>query len=306
MNLLALPGWFRNSVLGAGLIGFIVLEQLWPTLGLWLFVAVSLTLGMGHGALDTVLLMGQFKPLSRALVYGLLYLVLTVVSGWLLSLSFSWALIALLLMSVWHFGEHFDQRILLRLAVGGVSVMAPALTQNTALAQLLQAITTHDLAWLLGVWNALAWAWVMLVGWIVFSALFRGLNKSTFSFNAGPSQTRGLLEICLVFCLSLMLSPLLHFAIYFGLYHCTAHIARVRRAVVHYRDSSNRMWIWVWSLSMLLTAVLMTTLWLWLPKAGLWAHHFDAQILQWLVVALGAVTVPHLLLVSYSKRWLGP
>jgi hypothetical protein len=133
MMLQALPWWFKTALLGAGLAFLYALEQQWPTLGVWLFVGLSLTLGMGHGALDTALLLGQFKPHSRAMLYGLLYLALTLLSGWLLSLSFAWALIALLLMSVWHFGELYAQRIWLRLAVGGVSVMAPALLQSTAL-----------------------------------------------------------------------------------------------------------------------------------------------------------------------------
>jgi hypothetical protein len=54
-----------------------------------------------------------------------------------------------------------------------------------------------------------------------------------------------------------------------------------------------------------LTALLMAALWQWLSGSAQWARHWDAQLIQWLVVALGAVTVPHLLLVSYSKRWLG-
>jgi Brp/Blh family beta-carotene 15,15'-monooxygenase len=292
-------------MLGAGLVGFILLEQLWPMLGLWLFVAVSLTLGMGHGALDTVLLMGQFKPLPRTLLYALLYLGLTVLCGWMLSLSFSWALIALLLMSAWHFGEHYGEHIWLRLAVGGVSVMAPALTQNLALAQLLQGVTTQSSTQLLGAWNALAWVWVLGVGLIILSALFKVGERSSFTNNAVPSDAHGLLEIFLVFSLSFFLSPLLHFAIYFGLYHCITHIARVRRAVVQHEGSTGAFWYWAWGLVMLLTALLMAALWQWLAGSAQWARHWDAQLIQWLVVALGAVTVPHLLLVSYSKRWLG-
>jgi hypothetical protein len=97
----------------------------------------------------------------------------------------------------------------------------------------------------------------------------------------------------------------LHFAIYFGLYHCTTHIARVRRAVVHHEGSTGAFWYWAWGLVMLLTALLMAALWQWLSGSAQWARHWDGQLIQWLVVALGAVTVPHLLLVSYSKRWLG-
>lgn len=62
MMLRALPWWFKTALWGLALACLYALEQQWPTLGVWLFVGLSLTLGMGHGALDTVLLLGQFKP----------------------------------------------------------------------------------------------------------------------------------------------------------------------------------------------------------------------------------------------------
>jgi beta-carotene 15,15'-dioxygenase len=305
MMLQALPWWFKTALLGAGLAFLYALEQQWPTLGAWLFVGLSLTLGMGHGALDTALLLGQFKPHSRAMAYGLLYLALTLLSGWLLSLSFAWALIALLLMSVWHFGELYAQRIWLRLAVGGVSVMAPALLQSTALGQLLQGAAPEYAARLLGLWSGLAWAWAALACLVVFTGLCSQRNRTMFGNNTVHLQTQAVLEISIVLALNWVLSPLFAFALYFGLYHCTAHIARVQRAAVRHQGLSGGQVAWAWCASMLLTAVLMAALWQWLPSAGQWAGRGDAQLLHWLVVALGAVTVPHLLLVGYSGRWLG-
>lgn len=305
MRLHALPGWLSAALVSAALVSFYALEQQWPQMAMWLFALVTLTLGMGHGALDAVLLLKQFRPQSRALIFGLVYLALTVSAGWLLSLSFSWALIALLIMSVWHFGELYSDRIALRLAVGGASVMTPVLLQVSALGQLLRDVTVQDLTWALTVWTAMAWVWAALVSFVVLDIVFKGLGKSNSGDANAHSYSPALREICIVMCLGLVFSPLLQFALYFGLYHCPAHIARVFRAVLRHGDASDGRAVWTWLLSMLLTAVLMVALWRWLPCAGNWACHLNAQLLQWLVVALGAVTAPHLLLVSHSSRWLG-
>ena len=300
-----LTQWRNATFLGTLLISLYALEHQWPLLGLWLFVGFSLTLGMGHGALDMVLLLGQFKPTSRAMVLGTMYLGLTLVSGWLFSLSFAWALVVLLVMSVWHFGEAYAQLVALRLAVGGASLMAPILIQKNALGQLLQDTANRDLSWLLNVWSGLAWAWAGLVFLVLLRSITNGPHRVALDDGTTPSGNSALLEIGMVFCLSLVFSPLLQFALYFGLFHCTTHIARVRRAALRHQGLPIALITWAWVGVMLLTAVLLAALWSWLPNAGRWASQVDAQMLHWLVVALGAVTVPHLLLVGYSDRWLG-
>lgn len=305
MKLPTSTGWRNGILLGTLLIGLYALENHWPLLGLWLFVGFSLTLGMGHGALDVVLLLGQFKPQSRAIVFGTMYLALTLVAGWLLSLSFAWALVVLLVMSVWHFGEAYEERVVLRLAVGGTSLMAPVLVQKNALNRLMQDIANGDLSWLLNVWSGLAWAWAGLVILVLLGSVTSGPHRVAFDHRAARSKNSALFEIGIVFCLSLVFSPLLQFALYFGLFHCITHIARVRRATLLHQGLPIALITWVWVGTMLLTAALLAALWNWLPNAGLWASQVDAQVLHWLVVALGAVTAPHLLLVSYSDRWLG-
>jgi beta-carotene 15,15'-dioxygenase len=305
MSLSASAGVFRWLMVAAAIGGFYLLEQRWPMLGAWLFVGLSLTLGMGHGALDTALLLGQFKPHLKALLYGLLYLALTIFSAWVLSWSFAVALIALLLMSVWHFGELFAQRPVLRLAVGGASVMAPAILQSAALATLLQGVNAQDASWLISVWRGMAWVWAALACYAVVAFIRSGHTQSMFGDKQRPLPARALLEITIVLILNAALSPLLAFALYFGLYHCTAHIARVQRATVRHQGLPKAALTWVWLTSMVLTAMLMFVLWRFLPTATHWAASLDAQLLQWLVVALGAVTVPHLLLVGYSDHWLG-
>ncbi len=297
--------WYGGAVLVASVLCLFALERQWPALGLWLFVGLTITLGFGHGALDMALMLSQFKPRSKALLYGLIYLALTLTAGWLLSLSFAGALAALLVMSVWHFGEAFGQSPLLRLAVGGSSLMAPALLQQKALSDLLRGVSDQDLSWLLSAWDFTAWAWLGLVGLIIVANAASKFNRAKDAWSAAHFPIRAQLEIGGVLLLSLVFSPLLQFALYFGLFHCVTHIARVRRAMMRHQEVSIKVITWAWIASMLLTMVLLIALWNWLPVSNLWATRIDAQMLHWIVVALGAVTLPHLLLIGYSNRWLG-
>ena len=54
------------AVVLSALVAVYALEQAWPALGWWVFVVLTLSLGMGHGALDAVLLLAQFVPKSKA------------------------------------------------------------------------------------------------------------------------------------------------------------------------------------------------------------------------------------------------
>jgi beta-carotene 15,15'-dioxygenase len=282
----------------SALLGLYALEQQVPQLGLWLFIVLSITLGMGHGALDTVLLLGQFKPAGNAIAYGCLYLLLTLVAAWLLSMSLGWALCILVAMSIWHFGEMYGAHILLRLSVGGASVMAPILLHSDAMSELLAVLVGDELAWVQRIWFVLSWMWaagaLCSLVWMVRSSSC--VHKHLFN--------KAVLEIAGVLILFSVLSPLLAFALYFGLYHCIAHILRVQRAVVKHRRMTRKAVLSIWLATGLFTAVLLLGLWRYLPNAMHLAHSASAQLLQWTIVALAAVTLPHLLLVAYSRRWL--
>ena len=282
-----------------------LIEHQWPLVGIWFLGFVSVTVGMGHGALDALLLMAQFRPLSKSIVLGALYLVITICAGWLFSVSFPIALITLLLMSAWHFGEIYRTTIVRRVAAGGASVMAPALLQHDELRALMQGVTIQEIPWLMDVWTGLAWAWVMVVVVLVLSALRTRREQVVSGQNFSDSTSRVLVEIGIVVCLNLVLSPVFQFALYFGTYHCVFHIARVQRAVRRHQSLPNKQAAWAWTISMVIVLILMAVLWQFLLGTEFQTIKISAQIVQWLVVVLGAVTVPHLLLVAYSNRWLG-
>lgn len=302
-----------GGALLAALAGLHLAERHFPVLSVWIFLGLTLTLGMGHGALDAALLVGQFKPYINALAYAGLYLGLVISSGWLLSMSIDIALIALILMSVWHFGELHASSLAMRLVVGGASVMVPVLVSNDALAALVKPLLGGgqlDAWWL---WSGMAMVWLLgLAVWLIYAAAGQARERQMPASQGGgllnhPLFCAAVETLCIV-CLNLALSPLLAFSLYFGLWHSVAHMARVQRAVAIHRRTNSTSLIVVIAAAVLVTAALLALLWwwlagsTWLPSA---AQLSSAPALQWLVVALAAVTLPHLLLVGYSRRWLG-
>lgn len=292
------------------------MDQGLPTLGLWLFIGLSLTVGMGHGALDAVLMLAQFKPYSNVAAYALVYLLLVIGCGALLAMSPGWALLALLAMSVWHFGELYHPSLANRLLVGGASVMAPMLLSNTALAAVLKHALGVDYSstWLVWYWLAMTWAVgaVIWVSWLVVQRINRRGTRSAEHADYDDATTRAALELAAVLALNAVLSPLMAFAVYFGLWHSLSHIARVLRAMDRHSSRakvSRKRLALAMGLTGLATAALLWVLWRWLPAGqgvdSLSAQGVQAFWVQWLVVALAAVTLPHMLLVGYSYRWLG-
>jgi Brp/Blh family beta-carotene 15,15'-monooxygenase len=297
-------GWLLSGFLCVVLGVFWALQIQWPLAGIWLLVLVIVTIGMGHGALDALLLVGQFRPLSKAMFIGAIYLVVTVGAGWLFSLSFPIALIALLLMSVWHFGEDYRSTVICRIAVGGGSVMAPALLQPEALSELLQSVTSQGFTWLMDIWTGLAWSWVVVIIMLILFTLGASRGKAAFGQYRAHAVSRAYAEIVIVVSLNLVLTPIFQFALFFGAYHCVLHIVRVQRAAEHHQGLPVGQAAWAWVISMAVVMILMAILWLWLRGSGFQAIQVTAQGLHWLVVVLAAVTLPHLFLVSYSQHWL--
>jgi beta-carotene 15,15'-dioxygenase len=299
----------------SALVAIYALEQAWPTLGWWVFVVLTLSLGMGHGALDAVLLLAQFVPKSKALLFSAGYLLLVLLTGWVLSWSLGLALLALIAMSLWHFGE-LQGDVVSRIAVGGASVMAPMVVAPTQMAALVQPLLAGDqfAAWL--AWRWLAIAWVILVSvwltyWLVRYASQMQTQKQVktqahidWRLSWQHPQVRAALEIACVVGLYVIFSPLLAFALYFGVWHSVNHIAKVQQAMARHYAVSARHYAAAVMGSMVLTLVFLGMLWLFLRSTSLLAQDHSVTVLQWLIVALAALTLPHLLLVSHSCRWL--
>jgi beta-carotene 15,15'-dioxygenase len=282
--------WFLPALLALAW-----LERQWPLLAIGFFVGATLTLGFAHGAMDIFLLRdqhGRFAVkacLAYALGAALLAMILAPWPGV--------ALIVLILLSVWHFGEqaHFEhanqpQAGLLRAVQGGGSVMLPVLLSPYALVPWVQSIALADALWAWPVWVGMAGLWCALL--LAALVLFK-------PWRAGEGKTLWI-ELIVLVILNLLLSPLLAFALFFGLYHSGVHIWRMLRLLGSEGSAWQGKW---WAATLAITWLALALLFWWMP-AQEFQHRDTGSWLRWLVVALAAVTLPHLVLVSRASKRL--
>jgi Brp/Blh family beta-carotene 15,15'-monooxygenase len=261
-------------------------ESQWPQFSLWIFVGLTLTVGFAHGALDVWLLLdakGQLMK-HRFVAYGLSVVVLAAVL-----LPFPGiALIALLLLSLWHFGEQADTlgidvkiQSLLRIVQGGASVMLPVLLKASEMKLWVQAIATESSAW----------------AWPVWVQPWRANARELV---IQPAMQVLAWEMLILLLLNVLLSPLLAFALFFGVYHCGLHVWRMRLL------KPRQMGAWPYvllGLTLLITWLGLVWLWLQMPMLAN-VSQWQGDWLRWLVVALAAVTLPHMVLVSQARARL--
>lgn len=281
------------------------LDQNFAQVGLWLFVGLALTTGFFHGALDIVLMQREFTSPHRLAGALALYVVAAVLLA-MLCASSGWLMVLVLLaMSVWHFGEPYGRWApgawVHRGVAGGAPIMLPALLSAGPVKDILTLSVGADasLAW--SVWQTMAWLWVGLC-----SVGLLALRHKLFCASLWA-------EVGLVFLLNMLLSPLAAFAIYFGLLHAAAHIQRVglqQHAKAQAADHSAAGFVPILTgrapllITCVATAALLVTL-AWYVQSDFITYH-DAQfpVLRWILVALTAATLPHLVIVSRCAHWL--
>jgi Brp/Blh family beta-carotene 15,15'-monooxygenase len=273
------------------------IDRITPSSGLWALIGLTATVGFLHGVLDVRLMQQRFVGVSSVLFFGFCYLILVLLLAWWLSAAIDLALWLLLLMSAWHFGEPYARwdglsrasQIFTRYVVGCAPIMLPILLSPSSLKLLLQP-ALFDPA--IDVWASMAICWLTL---LLFWLLFCGVK----SYRAAHYAWYELIGVLL---LNLIFSPVMAFALYFGVYHAPAHIWRVVRS----QPPTNTMK--VSSLAgtagvLIITLLFSMIVWHFLAQT---AHSSTgtAHIIQWLIVVLAALTLPHLVLVSLCSRQL--
>ena len=295
------------ALLGIALLRY--LDQTFASAGLWLFLVLTLSTGFFHGALDIVLIQREFAGPRRKAIALILYVsaaislaVLCVYSGWLMVL-------VLLIMSIWHFGEPYGRwprtqwsqgAWVHRVIAGGAPVLLPALLSGQALQAILPTAVGLDATWAWAIWQTLAWLWAALC--VTGLALMR---ERLFS---KPLWA----EVIVTMTLNLALSPLMAFSIYFGLMHSSMHIVRIaagyRRDAVSGTASENQpATVPSTRVAILITSVATVALLLalaWYLQDMPLALTGHGHLLNLLLVALTAVTLPHLVIVSRNAHWL--
>ena len=286
-------------------VALVFIDQNFQHAGLWLLMILNLTLGFGHGALDAHLLLRRFSSRAKALTLAAAYLLIVILLGWVLSHAVSIALWLLLGLSVWHFGEAFSRwdslhpatRTLTRFVVGGAPVMLPMCLSPGAMDDLLSASWQGNEV---QVWQWLAYAWLALfAGWFVLCGIprYRAARHAWY-------------ELAGAVALNLTFSPLMAFALYFGFYHSPVHIWRVWRtrplqanAPGNASASNLIKRAAPFLVTLALTLVLGVTL-LVMLNFSTSLFPIEAVSLRWLVVALAALTAPHLILIGLCAKQL--
>ena len=266
-----------------------------------LFMAVTFSTGIFHGMLDIVLLKSlQFKHTNFLVIYAALALV-----ALLFFLYFpSAALIALLVLSIWHFGEAQQsddsvkidskiQLIFMRFLVGACALAAPFILANQPLHEILVILLTDpnwlSITWM--AWGVIAWTWLIAF----FMSLIHLAIVKTMSFN-----NANLIEIFAIWLGFYLLSPLVAFSLYFGAYHAVRHIRDVlakTTAINLYKISLA--WVGIITLSILILITLLLNNQI--EMAGL-SVSSSTLLLRSSIVLLVAITLPHTFLISVWRK----
>lgn len=262
------------------------------------FLAIALTIGLFHGMLDIILL--QNKPFQQR-QFLLVYAALALGACLLLALFSGAALMILLLLSVWHFGEQqgempgekqgdskLRQLIIKRFILGTNALAAAFLLGGNDIAVILTTILNQPV-WLQTTWQV----WRLLsVLWLVTFALYLLLliyRQQLQTFYADLS------EIMLVWLAFLLLPPLVAFSLYFGAYHALRHIRDVLPDVYAIKTHGTILGLVVLaSAGLLLLIVTQDTNWL--------QNFSTSALLQATIILLVAVTLPHAVLISLWRK----
>lgn len=281
---MAIINWQRNVYLVAAvvfLIGSLVLPRFESNTEVIVTGALILFLGVPHGALDLLYLrkvIGVRSPVSIGL--SLLAYVATsslIVVLWLSSpLVF---LVAFLILSGFHFsGDPVGKvSLLTRIAVGSGVILLPSLMHRSETEHLYGLLTSQSVAEnVISVQYPLALA-TILIGIVALAIEIRKRNYNVAA------------ELLIGGLLATVAPPLLAFTIYFCLMHSARHVVRTSELI----RIPKRAFFLECVLPML--GVFVSGLVAWQFRSGL---TIDAKIIQVLFVMLGALTVPHMIIVE--------
>ncbi len=280
-------------------LALIALDHFDQHAGLLALVVLVASLGSVHGALDVLLMARRFEQTRTRWSFAGFYLAATLITAWALWNQPAPTLLLLLALSVWHFGETFQgaptglQRAVLRWVRGGAPVLMPALIAPSALQTLVLAAVSGDIAsseWVWAVWRSAAVLWSGGVCmWLVSLLVWTDAEETRHT----------LLELAACAVLYVVTSPLMAFAIFFGLYHATGHIRRVMALVPTAAAATRRKLhrdprvIAALAFTLMLGAGLVMAL----HTRTVAVFTFDGA-LRTLLLALTAVSVPHVVLVT--------
>ena len=260
------------------------------------FLAIALTIGLFHGMLDIILL--QNKPFQQR-QFLLVYAALALGACLLLALFSGAALMILLLLSVWHFGEQQGEKslkpkskpkqsIIKRFILGANALAAAFLLGGSDIAVVLTTILNQPVwlqtTWQL--WRALSMLWLLAFAAYLLLLIFRQQLQTFYA---------DLFEIVVVWLAFLLLPPLVAFSLYFGAYHALRHIRDVLPNVQALKTHGAVLSLVVGASAGLLLLIA--------TQYTNWQQTFSVgALLQAIIILLVAVTLPHAILISLWRK----
>ncbi|MEZ7847394.1 MAG: Brp/Blh family beta-carotene 15,15'-monooxygenase [Polaromonas sp.] len=271
--------WFSILALATGLLS-VVFVPLDPQVELLLAGLCIVLLGVPHGALDPIFAQAlpQIKNRTAWAVFVLAYLLLAalvVALWWYAPTTFLFGFLA---VSVLHFSGDLaaGANFLTRFFYGGAAIVLPAGLHAAELDRLFSLLTGPNSAGLVvAVLQIMVWPWLAALGGLIVHSARR--------------DTLLALEVLAVSVLTFTASPLLGFTIFFCCMHSPRHILRTK---IYAGMTLQRLAV-VAVLPMLAVLLMAAGGWYLLPDLPV-----DERIIQFMFVALAALTVPHMVLVE--------
>lgn len=237
-------------------------------------------LGVPHGALDPIFAQALPQIKSRTswalFVFAYLLLAALVVALWWYAPTVF--LLGFLAISVLHFSGDLatGANFFVRFFYGGAAIVLPAALHAAELDRLFSLLTGPQAAGLVvAALQFMVWPWLAALGVVILHSARRDALLA--------------LEVLAVSVLTFTATPLLGFTIFFCCMHSPRHILRTQI----YADITLQRLAQVALLPMLAVLLMAGGGWYFLPDSPI-----DERIIQFVFVALAALTVPHMVLVE--------
>jgi beta-carotene 15,15'-dioxygenase len=263
------------------------------------FLGLTLTIGMFHGLLDVILLKHDFanKPYKNSTL-TIIYGALTLATIGFFTLFHGIALITLLLLSVWHFGEAQrdddlteKNNLLKRFMIGANPLAAAYLLGSDDLQKILHLLIKSPF-WLNATdffWYALSIVWLVAVMLIFVAKSFQMPNSLR-----NNADWLTFAEIVVVWLAFKFLPLLAAFSLYFAGYHALRHIRDVLKDDLTLKLHKKSL-IFVACLTLGLLALITFLL------RSQMLDVLNFSVTDWLratLILLLAVTLPHAILIT--------
>jgi Brp/Blh family beta-carotene 15,15'-monooxygenase len=256
---------------------------------IYLFLIGSLIIGLPHGALDydVANYLGLCGTLQKKIIFFVGYLSIACAYFILWLYSPETAFVIFFLVSVWHFGEDWDEnwikdffKIFRRCVFGLAFISLPALLHQSELETIFALFVPEDFG------NIVAESLnILAIPLIATIIIFLGMDisKQTIIKN---------LRTLVFLGGAIFLTPILFLFLYFCVFHAPRHSAEI-----YYKLNYKNISVMIKNTIpiLLFTGILLMIMFLFQSQL----HTIDASIFSSLIIFIACLTMPHMILIEY-------